>query len=110
MALLIGMDEAGLGPNLGPFVVAATVWEVPSPASGFEARIRAAGQPDLLVRRDSSGAQLALEPDDGSAAIETDAAARLLFIWGRRPGDPSRLRSGLSAEDRLRLQSLLAGF
>ncbi len=36
MALLIGMDEAGLGPNLGPFVVAATVWEVPSPASGFE--------------------------------------------------------------------------
>jgi len=36
MALLIGMDEAGLGPNLGPFVVAATVWEVPSPASGFD--------------------------------------------------------------------------
>ena len=36
MALLIGMDEAGLGPNLGPFVVAATVWDVPSPASGFD--------------------------------------------------------------------------
>lgn len=29
MARLIGMDEAGLGPNLGPFVVAATVWDVP---------------------------------------------------------------------------------
>ena len=36
MGLLIGMDEAGLGPNLGPFVVAATVWEVPSPTSGFD--------------------------------------------------------------------------
>lgn len=36
MPLLIGMDEAGLGPNLGPFVVAATVWEVPSPPSGFD--------------------------------------------------------------------------
>ena len=36
MALLIGMDEAGLGPNLGPFVVAATVWDVPSPRSGFD--------------------------------------------------------------------------
>ena len=36
MALLIGMDEAGLGPNLGPFVVAATVWEVPSPANGVD--------------------------------------------------------------------------
>ncbi|HTN01655.1 MAG TPA: hypothetical protein VL132_07245 [Planctomycetaceae bacterium] len=31
MPLLIGIDEAGLGPNLGPLVVAATVWEVPGP-------------------------------------------------------------------------------
>jgi hypothetical protein len=80
-----------------------------APAGGFEARIRATGQPDLLVRRDNAGPQLSLEPDDGSPAIETDAAARLLFIWGRRPGDPSRIRSGLAAEDRVRLQSLLAG-
>ena len=29
MALLIGMDEAGYGPNLGPLVFSATVWEVP---------------------------------------------------------------------------------
>lgn len=29
MALIIGMDEAGYGPNLGPLVVTATVWEVP---------------------------------------------------------------------------------
>jgi ribonuclease HII len=28
MGILIGMDEAGYGPNLGPLVVAATVWEV----------------------------------------------------------------------------------
>lgn len=26
---LIGMDEAGYGPNLGPLVLASTVWEVP---------------------------------------------------------------------------------
>lgn len=31
MGFLIGMDEAGYGPNLGPLVVAATVWEVSSP-------------------------------------------------------------------------------
>lgn len=36
MVLLIGMDEAGLGPNLGPFVVAATVWEVPESELGFD--------------------------------------------------------------------------
>lgn len=27
MGILIGMDEAGYGPNLGPLVIAATVWE-----------------------------------------------------------------------------------
>lgn len=28
MGLIIGMDEAGYGPNLGPLVITATVWEV----------------------------------------------------------------------------------
>ena len=36
MSLLIGMDEAGLGPNLGPFVVAVTVWEVPGTPGDFD--------------------------------------------------------------------------
>jgi hypothetical protein len=29
MAYLIGTDEAGYGPNLGPLVISATVWETP---------------------------------------------------------------------------------
>ncbi len=29
MGILIGMDEAGYGPNYGPLVVAATAWQVP---------------------------------------------------------------------------------
>jgi hypothetical protein len=29
MGIVIGMDEAGYGPNLGPLVLTATVWEVP---------------------------------------------------------------------------------
>ncbi len=36
VSLLIGMDEAGLGPNFGPFVVAATVWEVPGSPGDFD--------------------------------------------------------------------------
>lgn len=29
MGIVIGMDEAGYGPNLGPLVITATVWRVP---------------------------------------------------------------------------------
>jgi hypothetical protein len=36
MRILIGMDEAGYGPNLGPLVVAATAWQVDEGAGGRE--------------------------------------------------------------------------
>ena len=41
MPYLIGTDEAGYGPNLGPLVVAASVWEVPpeTPASELYSRL-----------------------------------------------------------------------
>lgn len=31
MGVVIGMDEAGYGPNFGPLVVTVTAWEVPDP-------------------------------------------------------------------------------
>jgi len=34
MAYLIGTDEAGYGPNLGPLVISATAWEVPRGVDG----------------------------------------------------------------------------
>lgn len=34
MGILIGMDEAGYGPNLGPLVVAATAWDVAEEDTG----------------------------------------------------------------------------
>jgi hypothetical protein len=34
MGILIGMDEAGYGPNYGPLVVAATAWEVAEEDTG----------------------------------------------------------------------------
>ena len=44
MGILIGMDEAGYGPNLGSLVVAATAWEVPDDGSGFKAENSALGE------------------------------------------------------------------
>jgi hypothetical protein len=38
MGILIGMDEAGYGPNFGPLVVAATAWEVAEEGSGAGGR------------------------------------------------------------------------
>ena len=36
MGRLVGMDEAGYGPNLGPLVVAATVWDIPGDPAEFD--------------------------------------------------------------------------
>jgi ribonuclease HII len=34
MGYLLGTDEAGYGPNLGPLVISATVWETPDEING----------------------------------------------------------------------------
>jgi len=36
MGVLIGTDEAGYGPNLGPLVITASVWEVPGDPRNFD--------------------------------------------------------------------------
>ncbi|QDV15787.1 Hypothetical protein Pan153_04060 [Gimesia panareensis] len=36
MGYLIGMDEAGYGPNLGPLVITASLWEVPGDPREFD--------------------------------------------------------------------------
>ncbi|MEV0392033.1 maleylpyruvate isomerase N-terminal domain-containing protein [Polymorphospora rubra] len=76
----------------------------------FTARLRCPRQPDLLVEvHDGKGRFALVDPDD-SAAVETDPAARLLLLWGRRPADPRRVRSGLPPRQLQRLQQLLCGF
>ena len=44
MGILIGMDEAGYGPNLGPLVVAATAWEVDEEQNARESPPRTEGE------------------------------------------------------------------
>lgn len=60
MGILIGMDEAGYGPNFGPLVVAATAWEVADEGSGLrvqgsdEFRISDCGMPTATVASQSA--------------------------------------------------------
>ncbi|MDP9236673.1 MAG: maleylpyruvate isomerase N-terminal domain-containing protein [Chloroflexota bacterium] len=95
--------------TLAPLLFSRGCGVAPVAGRALSARIRADGRQDIAIAHDSTGASLSLVPDDGSPAIETDAAARLLFIWGRRPGDGSRIRSMLPPDDRRGVEALLAG-
>lgn len=82
MARLIGMDEAGLGPNLGPFVVAVTVWDVPDSPRTFDFwKIFA----DVLTNEPANGdprlhvadSKQVFQPQRGFAALERGVFAAL---------------------------------
>ena len=83
----------------------------PRAGEPFSTRIRAAGLPDLLIAVDDTGAHLDLVDPAGEAAdIECDAAARLLWLWGRRPASARRVRTRLDASHLARLEVILSGF
>ena len=58
MAWIVGVDEEGYGPNLGPFVMTAVAFQVP----GSDAHVDLWGLLNAAVRRPE-------EPDDGRIAI-----------------------------------------
>jgi hypothetical protein len=75
----------------------------------FRARVRSAGFDDLVVEVAPGRATLSLGPPIGDAAIEGDAAARLLLLWGRKPSPFDRLRQAQSGNSD-RIQHLLIGY
>lgn len=84
MGYCIGVDEAGLGPKLGPLVVVATIWEVPGlPRMDTVWSALAeviAPHPDAsdnrLVVADS---KLLFKPDSGPATLERTVLAMLAW-------------------------------
>jgi hypothetical protein len=62
------------------------------------------------VAADSDQITIGLAEPEGPATLETDAAARVLLLWGRRPADPSRIRSRAGAETLGRVRRLLSGY
>lgn len=74
-------------------------------------RLRCTGTRDLLVTVDRGvGALSWAEPRDAPDIIETDPAARLLLLWGRRPAAATRVKSTLPPERLMRLQTILSGY
>jgi hypothetical protein len=80
------------------------------PGERIEARLRVADGDDVVVTAQADRTSIVLADPDGPATLETDAAARVLLLWGRRPADPSRICSRVGPETLGRVRSLLAGY
>jgi hypothetical protein len=88
------MDEAGLGPNYGPFVVALTVWDVPYPAkkcdfwNSFSDVLTNSPEEDDSRLHIADSKQL-FQPHKGYGALERGvlSALRLLDIQPRTYDD-----------------------
>jgi len=89
MGRLVGMDEAGYGPNLGPLVVAATVWDIPGDPAEFDGWAEfeiVLGQPPIDGSRMAVGDSKKIYQAGGSLErLETTVLA-FLRLCGLRPG------------------------
>jgi len=95
MTLVIGTDEAGYGPNLGPLVVAATAWRVNTRDDAAESVLAAAiAEADALMAVRDGGRAMPLWADskqiyrggDGFDGLERGVLIGLSLATGRLPG------------------------
>lgn len=99
MAFLIGTDEAGYGPNLGPLTICGTMWE-----ADFEGDIclykrlsdsvSSTPDPEKLHIADSK----AVHKPKSIARLETNVLAMLYALHGRLPQDWKELLGMLSVD------------
>ncbi|OBG27876.1 maleylpyruvate isomerase N-terminal domain-containing protein [Mycobacterium sp. 852002-51057_SCH5723018] len=80
------------------------------PGERIDARLRVPGADDVLLSADAEATSIGMAGPEGPATLETDAAARVLLLWGRRPGDPSRVCSRVGPETLGQVRRLLSGY
>lgn len=120
---ITGDDPAAQARLAEPWMTSHSVTAVGAPllARGFaklglgpgeqvEVRLRVPGHDDIAITADQRGATIKMVTPDGPATLETDAAARVLLLWGRRPADPSRICSKAGPATLGRIRNLLAGY
>jgi len=96
MTLVIGTDEAGYGPNLGPLVVAATAWRIDAPYEDAESVLAGAmTDVDALMAVRDGGRAMPLWADskqiyrggDGFDRLERGVLIGLSLAAGQAPGN-----------------------
>jgi hypothetical protein len=80
------------------------------PGERIEARLRVPDTDDVLITADADQTTIEMAAAEGTATLETDAAARVLLLWGRRPGDPARICSDAGPEVLGQVRRLLSGY
>lgn len=75
-----------------------------------EGRLRVPDTDDVLVVATTEGNSIEFIAPAGDATVESDAAARVLFLWGRRTADPTRWHSQAGPEALGRVRTLLSGY
>lgn len=105
MGLLIGMDEAGYGPNLGPLVITVMVWEVPGSPVEFncwEALSAVIAQTDEHTKGDKrllvGDSKEVYSPARGIGKLE-ESVLTLLSALCPRVGTFQELHRALSPND-----------
>ncbi len=84
MAVFIGTDEAGYGPNLGPLVVSASVWRIPDEALRHDLYETLAEWVCAVPKRNGDDCRVAIadskklyQPGSGLATLERGVLASL---------------------------------
>lgn len=96
---------------LGQILLVAGRAHDPDPDADFCVRLHSDGERDLYALvLDGSAALSWDESASDQPSLVSDPAARLLFIWGRRPDGRGRLHSHLGQGQLARLQVLLSGY
>jgi Mycothiol maleylpyruvate isomerase N-terminal domain len=96
---------------LGRILLVAGQARDSDPEADLHVSLRSVGERDISVLlRDGEASLNWNDVACDQPGIVSDPAARLLFIWGRRPEGRGRLQSHLAPHELARLQILLSGY